>query len=170
MTHVPLHCTAWINKESPGACFKHRQLHISHAQTLCFWRGFSCEEKQAPKKLTPEDNSWRLRRSWLRGFVLFFSLFLHFFSCLPSSFSLTFLDRFVGSFSGVERDPEEAEFSALSWSPPSLSLPDRLPPSGSHHKRSTGTGATLNNFRCAFATIKLPFDSQNGSQMSLTQQ
>lgn len=53
--------------------------------------------------------------------VFFLSLF---FSRLPSSSSLTFLDRFLGLFSGVERDPEEAEFSALGWSPPSLSLSD----------------------------------------------
>lgn len=51
-------------------------------------------------------------------------VFFSFFSCLPSSSSLTFLDRFLGLFSEVERDPEEAEFSALGWSPPSLSLSD----------------------------------------------
>lgn len=50
-----------------------------------------------------------------RGVFSFFLVFL------PLQV-LRFLDRFLGLFTEVERDPEEAEFSALGWSPPSLSL------------------------------------------------
>ena len=82
------------------------------------WRVFSLAVLRK-KKSTPEDNSLQIavNRSWEH--LAFFSLFFLVF--LPLQV-LLFWIGFLGLFSEVERDPEEAEFSALGWSPPSLSL------------------------------------------------
>lgn len=124
--HVPLHCTAWINRESWSLAGKKQAGSFTFLTfNFVLWRAFSCSAHK--KKSIPEDNSLQIAMNRSLEHLAFFL----FFSCLPSSSSLTFLDRFLGLFSEVERDPEKAEFSTLGWSPPPLSLSDWLPPSGS---------------------------------------
>lgn len=101
--HVPLHCTAWINRES-WSLVEHTQAGSFTFLTFNFvlWRAFSLLQCSQKKKSTPEDNSLQIavnRSFWSTSrFLFFFSLsfFFFFLSCLPSSSSLTFLDRFLG--------------------------------------------------------------------------
>lgn len=129
--HVPLHCTAWINRES-WSLVEHTQAGSFTFLTFNFvlWRAFSLLQCSQKKKSTPEDNSLQIavnRSFWSTSRFCFFSRSLSFFFFSPVFLPLQvllFWIVFWGLFSEVERDPEEAEFSALGWSPPSLSLSD----------------------------------------------
>lgn len=102
---------AWLQTHKPVAS------HFSRS-TLCFG-GVSLVV--LAKKSTPEDNSFQIAVNRSLEHVALFSLFFLSSFLFKSDFFGLF---FRGLFSQVERGPEEAEFSALGWSPPSLSLSD----------------------------------------------
>lgn len=117
--HVPLHCTAWINRESWSLVETHKPVasHFSRS-TLCFG-GFSLAVIATKKKVNTGRQFLADSGEQKLGAPRVFFSFFFLSSVLFKSY---LFGSFLGLFSEVERDPEEAEFSALGWSPPSLSL------------------------------------------------
>lgn len=76
--HVPLHCTAWINRES-WSLVEHTQAGSFTFLTFNFvlWRAFSCSARK--KKSTPEDNSLQIAVNRSLEHLAFFSLSISFF-------------------------------------------------------------------------------------------
>lgn len=116
------HCTVLHGLiGNPGAWLKTHKPVASHfsRSTLCF--GGVSPVVLATKKVNTGrqffSDSGEKKFGPRRVFSLFFLSSFLFNSDFFGSF-------FRGLFSQVERDPEEAEFSTLGWSPPSLSLSD----------------------------------------------
>lgn len=124
--HVPLHCTAWINRESWSLVETQAGSFTFLTFNFELWRLFPCS---TCKKCQHRKTILGRRRKIKLVAPLYFLIFL-------PQVLLFVLDTFLGCSAKLNWIQKEAEFSELGRSPPSLSLSDCRPPSGSRQRES----------------------------------